>query len=181
MYNGIIGRYMEPLFRKISFRERLQQDLPFLTSYLLPFCKCECRQGKNNDSKVHSAHVPTTKIDIPETYDDYSFEAQYVLRDIFIWVVIQGYVEMAFVLLLHTKCRISAALIAAGITRRLMDGLHGHLEQYDKLKKQSLEYEKFATECIDICFKTDEMRACQLLFREVPLFGNVTCMQVKLN
>ena len=107
-----------------------------------------------------------------------TFGTQEMLREIFLWAVIEGYSEMAFILLLQIKPRISAALIAAGIAHRLMSASDGYLDRLHKFRKQSSDYERFATACIDDCYQRNERRACQLLLREIPLFGNVTCMQV---
>lgn len=109
------------------------------------------------------------------------FGNEEMLRDIFLWSVISGKSEMSFVLLLQLRSRIIASLIAAGITSRFLPKKDGYLEQSHKFHKQSQDYEKFATECIDACYKRNEPLACQLLLREIPLFGNVTCMQVSFN
>lgn len=107
-----------------------------------------------------------------------TFGTQEMLREIFLWAVIEGYSEMAFILLLQIKPRITAALIAAGIADRLMSTSDGYIDRLHKFRKQSNDYERFATTCIDDCYQRNGRRACQLLLRETPLFGNVTCMQV---
>ncbi len=88
-----------------------------------------------------------------------------------------GYSDIAFVLLLQLESRMSAALIAAGMAQRLslsaktLDVRHTYIEQAEK-------YEAYATSCINACYKHHQRLACQLLLRENPFFGNVTCMQV---
>jgi hypothetical protein len=109
------------------------------------------------------------------------FDNEEMYRDIFLWSVISGHSEMSFVLLLQLQSRIIASLIAAGITSRLISKKDGYLDQWHKFHKQSENYEQFATECIDACYKRNEPHACQLLLREIPLFGNITCMQVSSN
>jgi len=106
------------------------------------------------------------------------FRNEEMLRDLFIWSILSENSEMSFVLLLQSRSRIIASLIAAGITGRLISKKDGYLDHFHKLHKQSQDYEKFATECIDVCYKRNEKTACQLLLREIPLFGNVNCMQV---
>jgi hypothetical protein len=101
-----------------------------------------------------------------------------MLRDIFLWSVISGHAEMSFVLLLQVRSRIIASLVAAGITSRFRSTKGGYLGQWHRFQKQSNDYEQFGTSCIDACYKRSERRACQLLLREIPLFGNITCMQV---
>ncbi|CAF1230726.1 unnamed protein product [Rotaria sordida] len=74
----------------------------------------------------------------------------------------------------------SAALIAAGMAQHLslsastLDVRHTYTEQAKK-------YEVYATDCINACYQHDERLACQLLLRENPLFGNVTCMQLAVD
>ncbi|CAF1001217.1 unnamed protein product [Rotaria sordida] len=89
------------------------------------------------------------------------------------------YVDIAFVLLLQLESRMGAALIAAGMAQHLslsastLDVRHTYTEQAEK-------YEAYATDCINACYKHNERLACQLLLRENPLFGNVTCMQIAI-
>ncbi|CAF1491636.1 unnamed protein product, partial [Rotaria sordida] len=61
-----------------------------------------------------------------------------------------------------------------------MSTTDSYLDRFHKFNKQSNDYEQFATACIDACYERSERRACQLLLREIPLFGNITCMQVAI-
>jgi hypothetical protein len=137
-------------------------------------------------TNVTPAIVPITKMnpsqEIVERYGAVTkFGNEEMLRDIFLWSVISGHAEMSFVLLLQVRSRIVASLVAAGITRRFLSTKGGYLDQWHQFQKQSKDYEQFATSCIDACYKRSERRACQLLLREIPLFGNITCMQVRFN
>ena len=108
---------------------------------------------------------------------DKPFSNQEMLRELFLWSVFVGNSDIAFVLLLQIDSRIAAALIAAGMAQHIalfastLDVRHIYTEQ-------AKEYEAYATACINACHKHNERLACQLLLRENPLFGNVTCMQV---
>ncbi|CAF4725067.1 unnamed protein product [Rotaria sp. Silwood1] len=82
---------------------------------------------------------------------------------------------------LKLKSRIAVALVAAGITRQLMSTTPEYLDQLHKFQKQSKDYEQFATACIDACYQRSERYACQLLLREIPFLGNITCMQVAIS
>jgi hypothetical protein len=100
-----------------------------------------------------------------------------MLRDIFLWSVYEGYVDIAFVLLLQLKSRISAALVAAGMAHRLsLMGHNSHMR--NTYKEHRVSYNEYASACIDACYRSNERLACELLLREIPLFGNITCMQV---
>jgi hypothetical protein len=152
--------------------------------------KTESSSNKSGQNKIHPqngivlpAIVLVPGIDpSPEELGPYAsiktFGNEEMLRDIFLWSVISGHAEMSFVLLLQIRCRIIASLIAAGIVSRFVSTKDGYLNQWHKFHKQSEDYARFATECIDACYKRSERRACQLLLREIPLFGNITCMQV---
>ncbi|UJR16241.1 hypothetical protein I4U23_003149 [Adineta vaga] len=88
-------------------------------------------------------------------------------------------VWLTFVLLLHIKSRIGAALLATYIARRLAINAN-KMDRRHEYTNQAELYEKYATTCINCCHKYDENRACQLLLREIPLFGNITCMQIAI-
>ncbi|CAF1223885.1 unnamed protein product [Adineta ricciae] len=203
LYYRLIGPYTESFFYKLSTRNRLANDIrnklrslltrfKYLTrkSTVVPLQRPDERNidafSENNTERIVSPIIVLAKPDplqvclecfpAPDT-----FGSQEMLREIFLWAVIEGYSEMAFILLLQIKSRISAALIAAGITSRLMSTYDGYLDRLHKFRKQSSDYERFATACIDDCYRRNERRACQLLLRETPLFGNVTCMQIAIS
>ncbi|CAF3831441.1 unnamed protein product [Rotaria sordida] len=43
------------------------------------------------------------------------------------------------------------------------------------------EFELYAVNCIDSCYKHNERKACELILRQIPLFGNMTCAQVAVS
>ncbi|CAF0986831.1 unnamed protein product [Adineta steineri] len=202
LYYRLVGPYAESFFHVRSTRDRIEIDL---RTKLRRLFKC-CQFGKRNGSvapldsskrprlsQIHPKQKSPTQavvaihgIDsLQELIERYSaiktFGTEEMLRNIFLWAVLQGHVEMAFILLLHLKCRIVAALLAAGITERLISTTDGYLDRMHEFHKQSNDYAKFATTCIDECYKYSEQRACELLLREIPSFGNITCMQVAIS
>lgn len=103
-----------------------------------------------------------------------------MLRDLFLWAVFMDMHEMAKVFLVQMQSRFCAALIASAIFKYYaMSAATVDLEE--KLRAQALEFEIYAANFIDHCYKYDERMACELLFRQVPLFGYITCMQVILS
>ena len=54
------------------------------------------------------------------------------------------------------------------------------MDKRQKYSEQAKVYEAYASKCIEDCDTYNERVACQLLLREIPLYGNVTCMQVSL-
>jgi hypothetical protein len=100
-----------------------------------------------------------------------------MLRDLFLWTVLMDMPEMAKVIVVHVQSRICAALVASTIFKqyaKLTDTVH----LKEKLRAQALDFEIYAARCIDQCYEYNERMACELLWRQVPLFGYVTCMQV---
>lgn len=105
------------------------------------------------------------------------FGQQEMLRDLFFWSVYAGNIDIALVLLLQLKSRIGAVLIAAGMAKSFsLAGNNPYIKH--KYEQHRIIYEEYATKCIDACYKQDEQLACQLLLREIPLYGNITCVQV---
>ncbi len=100
-----------------------------------------------------------------------------MLRDIFLWSIFMDMPEMAKVLLLHVRSRICAGLIASAVFKQYST-LSETVDMKDKFNRQALEFETHAAMSLDKCYEYNETRACELLLRQIPLFGNITCMQV---
>lgn len=134
------------------------------------------------DAEPQHEIVPVEELLKPFVSDEtYQFEKlfgkQEMLRDLFLWSVYAGNVDIAFVLLLQLKSRIGAALTAAGIAERLSSDA-SNLDTRITYNQHRKAYAEYATACIEACYKHNERLACQLLLREILLFGNITCMQV---
>ncbi|CAF2738067.1 unnamed protein product [Rotaria sp. Silwood2] len=102
-----------------------------------------------------------------------------MFRDLFLWFVFMDMPEMAKVLLLRVQSRICAALIASAIFKTYSK-LSQTVDLKSKFRTQSLEFETYAAAFIDTCYEYSKQRACELLLRQIPLFGNVTCMQIAI-
>ena len=182
----MIGPYIEPFYDTQSTTKRIGTDLNYITSSLLKIFSC-CKKNSEESTNHHGSGIDAIprgfNMDgVPEQLRYYrcskKFDTEEMFRDLFLWSVISGYAEMSFIFLLQIRSRIIASLIGAGITSRLVSTKGGCVDQWHKFHKQSKDYEQFARQCIDVCYKQNEQRACQLLLRKIPLFGNVTCMQV---
>ena len=46
------------------------------------------------------------------------------------------------------------------------------------MKNIADEFELYAVKCIDSCYEYNETEACELILRQIPLFGDITCAQV---
>ncbi|CAF0977303.1 unnamed protein product [Adineta steineri] len=107
-------------------------------------------------------------------------EKNKLLRDLFLWSVFMDMPEIAKVLLIHQQSRICAALIASAIFKRYSKkSLTVDLKE--KFQIQADDFGKYAADFINDCYKYNERSACELLLRQVPLFGNITCMQIAIS
>ena len=118
----------------------------------------------------------------PEGHQKYQtrYTKDQSIRDLFFLAVFMDMTEMAKTLLIHLPSRICGALIASAIFKRYAK-LSSTVYLKNKFEDQALEFETYAAFCTDKCYEYDERIACELLLRQIPLFGNVTCMQVKMD
>ena len=122
MYSKLIGSYAQSFYRNKAPFERFRDGLHLFSS------PSEWIKFKRNlihptthalEEVVTSAQPPAYSTLIASYKCEEPYDKQEMLRDIFLWSVYEGHVDIAFVLLLQLKSRISAALIAACIARRL--------------------------------------------------------------
>jgi hypothetical protein len=148
--NKLVGSFFGSIysFKDDSFKNRIKIDL---TNRI-----CSCCGSYEDDHDLHSGH---RKTNIDQTQSKYT--KHHMLRDLFLWSVFMDMPEMAKVLLIHVRSRICAALIASAIFRL-----------------QALEFETYAAMSLDECYEYNDELTCELLLRQIPLFGNITCMQV---
>jgi len=158
-YARLIGPYADSFYFKRTRSAQLQQDARILF-----------RLSPGNVTETAS----TKKL------CDGQLNKQELLRELFLWSVNMGRSEIAFVLLLQIDSRMCAALVAATMAKHL-SSFASTLDVRHTYSEQAKAYEAYATACIDACYKQNERRACQLLSRENPLFGNVTCMQLAIS
>ncbi|CAF3417935.1 unnamed protein product [Rotaria sp. Silwood1] len=101
-----------------------------------------------------------------------------MLRDLLFWAAFNGRIGMAKVLILHIRPRICAALCCTAILNNHASNTTAS-DKYHLYRQQADDFEIYATDCINACYSKSERKACELMIRQVPLFGNMTCMQVK--
>jgi hypothetical protein len=99
-------------------------------------------------------------------------------RDLYLWAIFMDMPEMAEVFLLHLPCRVGAALIGSAIFKKYA-ALSQAADLKEHFKTRSLKFETYASNFLQKCYEYNELRACELLYRKMPLFGDITCMQVK--
>ncbi|CAF2588251.1 unnamed protein product [Rotaria sp. Silwood2] len=167
--NKFVGPFFGSIYSPIddSFVSRIKIDL---SNHVFTCCKLHEYVEDNHDSKGNHDNGKNN-----QTNNKYT--KHHMLRDLFLWSVFMDMPEMAKVLLLHVQSRICAALIATTIFKKYSNS-SDTVDLKSKFLTQSLEFETYAAILIDKCYEHNEKRACELLLRQIPLFGNVTCMQV---
>jgi hypothetical protein len=170
-----IGSFMQPLYSKIKQKKRnrilasLKRTCDKLTQKI-----CRCCLKPNYDMMHLYKYLSPMKLHI-ENGESYS--QQHKLRDLFLWSVFMGHVDLAKVLLVHLKPRICASLIASKIFTGYSQNTN-IIQFKEKMKNIADEFEFYAVKCINSCYEYNETKACELIVRQIPLFGNITCVQV---
>lgn len=165
--NRLVGPFLSPIYSVDNtehFKNRVQIDL---TNHV---CTC-CRRTKVDEEN------PNGDNDHNQSMDQYT--KQHILRDLFLWSIFLDMPDMAKVLLLHLRSRICAALIASALFKSYSK-LASTIDLKDKFTRQSLDFEIYAATSLDKCYEYNEKRTCELLLREIPLWGHATCIQVGL-
>ncbi len=150
-------------------------------------CMCSCRSKSIIDTAysnligviVASPTAPVSSSIQEKIRDGILAEelTQAMLRDLLYWSIFTDRMDMAKVLILHIRTRICAALSCAAILRNRARNVTTSYQSH-RYKQQAMDFEIYATDCINACYSKSERKACELLIREQPLFGKITCMQV---
>ena len=162
--NKLVGPFFGAIYSSTNdhFQNRVKIDL---TNHI---CTCCRRSSTDQNLPVDERHHS-------------SFEKEYtkhhMLRDLFLWSIFLDMPDMAKVLLLHVRSRICAALIASTLFKQYSK-LSSTADLREKFARQALDFETYAAMSLDKCYEYNEKRACELLLRQIPLFGNITCIQV---
>ncbi|CAF3511447.1 unnamed protein product [Rotaria sp. Silwood1] len=170
--NQFIGSFFESIysFKDTSFGKRIKIDL---SNHVCTCCGFHKHVDDKNELNAMNNHIIND-----QTIDTYT--KHHLLRDLFLWSILMDMPEMAKVLLLHVRSRICAALIASAVFKRYSKASQT-VDVKDKFRMQSLEFETYAAMCVNKCYEYNEKRACELLVRQIPLFGNITCMQAGIS
>ena len=112
---------------------------------------------------------------LEEKSDRYS--SQEMIRDLFLWCVYMGYEDIAFVLLLQIKLRTGAALLAAGMAKRV-SLLTSRLDVRHMFTEQATKYAAYAKECVEACYRRNEECSWRMLLLPRSFYGDATYMQV---
>ncbi|CAF4246158.1 unnamed protein product, partial [Adineta steineri] len=195
--NKFIGSFIEAIYSKEDHTctKRICIDL---TNHVCGCCSSAMnyRSSKNNQIDPHSnkdsqpQHQQIDKTDLCEKNDtegsgdnnntENLLEKNELLRDLFLWSVFMDMPEMTKILLVHQQSRICASLIASAIFKQYSK-LSSTVDLKEKFQIQGDDFGEYAADFINDCYKYNERSACELLLRQVPLFGNITCMQIAIS
>jgi hypothetical protein len=148
-----------------NYINRIKIDL---SNHLCTCCETYTTDETNYDIEKNQNHITERK-------DQYT--KHHMLRDLFLWSIFMDMPEMAKVLLLHIRSRICAGLVASALFKTYSES-SPTVDMKDKFDRQALEFETNAAMSLNKCYEYNEKRACELLLRQIPLFGNITCIQV---
>ncbi|CAF4511049.1 unnamed protein product [Rotaria sp. Silwood1] len=163
--NKFVGSFFGPIysFENDNIKNRIQIDLK---NHVCTCCGSYEHVENNNKERNDQANNKYTK--------------HHVLRDLFLLSVFMDMSELAKILLFHVRSCICAALIASAVFKRYSESSQT-VYLKTKFLAQSSDFEKYAAKFLGKCYKFSEECACELLLRQIPLFGNVTCMQVAIS
>lgn len=163
-----------------------------MNSHKWNFCDCTCIGNSRNQNQINASYSklagiiaicpaapPISKLVQEKIRNGILAEelTQAMLRDILYWSIFTNRIKMAKVLILHIRSRICAALTCAAILRNCAVQATSS-DQGHRYRQHAKDFEMYATDCINTCYSKSERKACELLIREQPLFGKITCMQV---
>ena len=123
------------------------------------------------ESKVNSSQVTPLK--------NRKKDVECIYRDIFLWCVLTYRLATAKIILGRMKTRICSALIASSILNSLADYAPDH-DSKEKLYAEANVFGTYAIEFLRCSYSYKKQLACELLIREVKLYGDVTCLQMAI-
>ncbi|CAF1034271.1 unnamed protein product [Adineta steineri] len=177
--NKFIGSFFEAIYAK-GDNECTKRICIDLENHLCSCCSSAIKYCASNNNQVSPQGIKDTQSQDQEKNTEELLEKNKLLRDLFLWSVFMDMPEIAKILLIHQQSRICAALIASAIFKRYSK-LSLTVDLKEKFKNQADDFGKYAADFINDCYKYNERSACELLLRQIPLFGNITCMQIAIS
>ncbi|CAF1299340.1 unnamed protein product [Adineta steineri] len=186
--NEFIGSFIGAIYSE-KYNTRTKRIGTDLANHLCPCCSNLIKRCTEKENRIYPKdNIHTQSQDRQNDTEDSGenkdtkdlLEKNKLLRDLFLWSVFMDMPEIAKILLIHQQSRICAALIASAIFKRYSK-LSLTVDLKEKFKIQADDFGKYATDFINDCYKYNERSACELLLRQIPLFGNITCMQIAIS
>ena len=105
--------------------------------------------------------------------------AECIYRDLFLWCVLTHRLAMARIFLGQMKTRVCSALIASKILKSLSNYAPDR-ESKRQLRAEADEFETHAIEFVRFSYSYNKQQTCELIMRQVDLYGGVTCLQMAI-
>ncbi|CAM4831903.1 unnamed protein product [Rotaria magnacalcarata] len=195
LYSKWTGNLMSTFFRKRSVADRMQLKFHTAVKYFLQYMCCWrvacCRSCSNRAKVTQEQFIEKIVVENPLSHINPDIEekvnngtlaeenTQTMLRDLLIWAAFTGHIDIAKILILHIRSRICAALLCVVILK-YRARIANTSDTQHLYKQQAVDFEIYATDCINACNSKSENNACELMIRQIPLFGSTTCMQVPI-
>ncbi|CAF3716629.1 unnamed protein product [Adineta steineri] len=177
--NKFIGSFMGPIY-SIEYNTCAKRICIDLTNHVCSCCITAIDLCTSKSNRVSSEHSNDTQPQDQQNETKNLLEKNKLLRDLFLFSVFMDMPEMAKILLIHQQSRICAALIASAIFKRYSKKSIT-FDLKEKFQIQADDFGKYAADFINDCYKYNKRSACELLLRQIPLFGNITCMQIAIS
>lgn len=104
-------------------------------------------------------------------------DAEYIYRDLFLWCVLTYRLDMAKIFLIRIKARICSALVASKILKAVSDYAPDQASK-KALRGNADDFEMHAIEFVRYAYAKDKHLACELIMRQINVYGGVTCLQM---
>ena len=127
----------------------------------------------------HQSKIRPSQVIAKTKYESKIKDVEVIYRDIFLWCVLTFRLPMARVILGQMKTRICSALIASKILKTFISYAPDH-DSRDALSNEADFFETYAIEFVRCSYLYNKQKACELIMREVKLYGNVTCLQMAI-
>ena len=109
----------------------------------------------------------------------HGIEPFYALRDLFIWALLLGKIEMSFVVFRHIDLGLSSALAAIRLLKRLSDYSDNETQKALMLSFAH-KYEMAAKGILDRCYQYSRQDVIKVLLRRNPQWGDVKMTQLAI-
>ncbi|CAF4039243.1 unnamed protein product [Adineta steineri] len=158
----LVGDFMDTLYEHSSKDQSIPEKSKRKAKVdpMNPDVECGC------ELNVRSSQ--TTKSNVESIY-----------RDIFLWCIVTYRLAMAKIILGQMKTRICSALIASKILKSLTQYAPDHGSK-EILRSEADVFETYAIEFVRCSYMYNKQQTCELIIRQVDLYGNVTCLQMAI-
>lgn len=170
VFKKLIGDYMKSIYTNSE---------KGICGQLYRCCRCSCGTRISDSRAVLYRDYDEDDSEVPDPEEAQKQVRELVYRDLFLWSVLTNRIEMSKVILSHMQLRICAALIASKIYKEYVD-LAQDNESKEYLQYIAEDFEEYANASLKCCYNSDEEKACEIAIRRVNVFGEVSCIQVRL-